>query len=156
MIKQVITLASCALFVVVAIGCAPEAIDGTAASGDATPVAATGDVLCGQCGHDKGSEACCSDDCTSCEKCGLHEGSELCCAVSEAAAGKDMCAKCGHAAGESCCEDECETCADCGKHAGSELCCKQEAGTETAEATADNGEEAAEASGDAGSSAEGE
>jgi hypothetical protein len=82
-------------------------------------------VLCGKCGHEKGSESCCSDDCEVCDQCKLHKGSALCCKVSEELRGKDMCTACGHVAnGEECCKDGCAVCSKCGMHEGSPLCCK--------------------------------
>ncbi len=72
-----------------ALGCAKKADDGGAApaSGDNGGGGAEGEetssmdtamttqvVFCGKCGHEKGSEACCADDCETCE-CGMHKGS---------------------------------------------------------------------------------
>lgn len=91
-------------------------------AGVVKPVSA---VLCGKCGHEKGSAICCSDDCATCDKCQLHVGSALCCKVAEDVRGKDMCTACGHiASGGECCKDGCTICAKCGLHKGSPLCCK--------------------------------
>lgn len=96
----------------------PAEQDAAATSTEATMQVA----YCGDCGHLKGSAACCDEDCEPCD-CGFHKGSDLCC--KEVTAGTDLCKKCGHAAGsDECCADECEVCESCGLHKGSSLCCK--------------------------------
>jgi len=62
-------------------------------------------TLCGGCGHDKGTEACCAEGAEECGDCGLSKGSKLCCVeLSADAKGKDLCGSCGHVDGsESCC-----------------------------------------------------
>jgi hypothetical protein len=109
------------------VGCQKPA--DTTVPGDTTTVAM---VLCGKCGHEKGSAQCCADDCETCAICGLHVGSQLCCKVAEEFRGNDMCLKCGHIAGsDECCKDGCVICTKCGLHEGSPLCCKLTAAAET-------------------------
>ena len=125
------------MFAVWTIGCAPS---DTTESTDEVPAVETGEetaeahpehhtLLCGKCGHEKGTESCCAEGAETCEKCGLHAGSKLCCAeLSEDAAGKDICSGCGHVAeGHHHCDENCEKCESCGMHAGSPACCKLKA-----------------------------
>ena len=85
----------------------------------------TAAVLCGSCGHEKGTDACCADDAEVCEGCSLHKGSELCCKELGDAKGKDICKGCGDACedGHKCATDG-EECSKCGLHKGSAACCK--------------------------------
>ena len=97
---------------------------------------ATSGILCGKCGHDKGSSECCKEDSEMCASCNLHKESVLCCKLTGDFAGKDFCAKCGQVAeGEHSCEEGAEVCAKCNLHKGSPLCCKGLTSTETHEST---------------------
>ena len=82
--------------------------------------------LCGDCGHTKGTDACCAADGAKCESCGFHKGAPLCCKLNQAdVAGKTLCGKCGEVKGaEKCCKDDAEVCAKCELNKGSPLCCK--------------------------------
>ena len=86
-------------------------------------VAAT---LCGKCGTEKGSDACCAADAEKCTSCGLTKGSILCCVeLDPSVAGQDLCGKCGQVDGsDSCCDENAEKCESCGLAKGAPLCCK--------------------------------
>lgn len=112
------------------VGCQPASEgDGNATSAAADSatetVAATTTILCGKCGEEKGSTACCAADAETCS-CGMHKGTPLCCAsLGEEAKGQDVCKACGHLASAGhACDKDCETCTDCGLHQGSPACCK--------------------------------
>lgn len=80
-------------------------------------------ILCGHCGHVKGSEACCAKDAEVCG-CGAHKGSPGCCLIKKA--GKDviLCGNCGQAKGSDfCCDDKAKKCKSCGRAKGSPGCC---------------------------------
>ena len=124
------------IIALVAFGCAPSDTTDTATdtpaadSSDSTAEADHDDhatLLCGTCGHEKGSDSCCADGAETCE-CGKHKGSELCCVeLSEDAAGKDICTGCGVAVGADehhHCDATAEKCEKCGLNAGSTGCCK--------------------------------
>ena len=70
-------------------------------------VAAT---LCGKCGTEKGSGACCAADAEKCASCGLTKGSILCCVeLDPSVAGQDLCGKCGQVDGsDGCCDENAE------------------------------------------------
>ncbi|MFC1757251.1 hypothetical protein ACFL2H_00580 [Planctomycetota bacterium] len=120
----------------VSFGCAPEDAADTATETPAAPESGEtaeahpehATMLCGKCGNEAGSEACCAEGATSCEKCGLHEGSKLCCVdLPEDAAGKNICGGCGVAVGADehhHCDKTAEKCEKCGLNAGSAGCCK--------------------------------
>ena len=107
-------------------GCQPPASDTTSDPGNDTSAVEVDThlvsaVLCGKCGHAKGSETCCDESGETCD-CGFHKGSALCCKGVEG--GQDYCTKCGEVAdSETCCAEGVEAC-ECGMHKGSPLCCK--------------------------------
>ena len=117
-----------------AIGCQPAAEDSEGAdSGSGTETKEVA-ALCGDCGHEKGTDDCCADDCEKCESCDLHKGSTLCCKELGDAAGKDLCTSCGHETdSDKCCAEGAEKCESCDLHKGSALCCKLENAEEGAE-----------------------
>lgn len=124
------SLAAMAILAIACCGCTSSTNEttSTATTPEATAGADAHAKLCGSCGVDKGTEACCAEGAEKCAGCGLTSGSTLCCVeLDEAAAGKDLCKSCGHVAGtEDCCAEGAEKC-DCGMAKGSPLCCKLKA-----------------------------
>lgn len=127
------TLTAVAITALFVGGCQPPASDTSPEdSNDTTQLEEktylTSTQFCGECGHEKGGDACCAENGEACD-CGFHKGSLLCCKDVEA--GKDYCTACGQFAGsELCCAENVEIC-QCGLHKGAPLCCKL-AGEETA------------------------
>jgi len=81
-------------------------------------------MLCGKCGHIKGTEQCCKADAETCDKCGLHKGAPGCCKIEK---GEDiqLCSKCGEIKGkDKCCKADAEKCGKCGLNKGAPGCCK--------------------------------
>lgn len=80
-------------------------------------------VLCGQCGHIKGTSVCCSKEAVRCG-CGAIKGSPGCCNLKKDRADLVLCSKCGHVkGGEECCQGLEKKCGKCGKEKGSPGCC---------------------------------
>lgn len=120
------------------VGCEPQS---SAPAPKADREATVAMVLCGKCGHQKGSAECCKDECIICSTCGLHSGSTLCCKVAEEFRGQDMCMLCGHVAdSDACCKDGCEICEKCKLHKGSPLCCKLTDGDDSAAGDTSHGD----------------
>ena len=80
-------------------------------------------VLCGQCGHIKGTSVCCSKEAARCS-CGAIKGSPGCCNLKKDRADLILCSKCGQVkGGEECCQGLEKKCGKCGKEKGSPGCC---------------------------------
>ena len=80
-------------------------------------------VLCGQCGHIKGTSVCCSKEADRCS-CGAIKGSPGCCNLNKDRADLVLCSKCGQVeGGEECCQGLEKKCEKCGKEKGSPGCC---------------------------------
>lgn len=111
-------------------GCEPAADDagagdsGATAASDSSTTTAEVAVLCGKCGENKTSEACCAEGEETCA-CGLHKDTPLCCVDLGEAAGKDICTGCGNvASADHTCPEDGEICENCELHKGSPGCCK--------------------------------